>query len=161
MYSMEWHTHKREKVSRPAIQPPQIHNNPAKLMPRYKNCNACLKATKSRNPLTLVGNPFQSLVVKYEQKKQVKYDQTSNSDKLNRLGIPANIQQINYWLCTSAAEELNQGLPRTRRWSKKALNSGHHISMLAPDPLGHTVFINLLSSFASTFSLRMAKCAWN
>ena len=38
--------------------------------------------------------------------------ETYNWNKLNRLRIPTGRRQTS-WLCTSAAEEMNQGLPRT------------------------------------------------
>ena len=92
-------------------------------------------------------------------------NQTSNPDKLNRLRIPPDSRLINYWLFTSAAKELNQKLPGTRRWSEQALK------LRSPDFKSdtlftrphclHFTFLSLLSSFASTFSLRMITCTWN
>ena len=39
-------------------------------------------------------------------------NETNNWNKLNKLRIPTDRRQTS-WLCTSAAEEVNQGLPRT------------------------------------------------
>ena len=44
-------------------QPPRIRNNQAKLKPCHKRKQS---APKSGHSLTLVGKPFQSLVVKYD-----------------------------------------------------------------------------------------------
>ena len=64
MYAMGCHTY----VSSPATQ---IRNNPAKLEPCINESNSRLKAAKSGHSLTLVGKPFQSLVVKYDHDLRV------------------------------------------------------------------------------------------
>ena len=59
-------------------------------------------------------------------------------NKLNRLRIPTGRRQSS-WLCASAAEELNQGLPETNPASGQSgtWTQDLHISSPAPRPLGH------------------------
>ena len=70
-------------------------------------------------------------------------NQTSNPYKLNRLRIPPDSRLINYWLFTSAAKELNQKLPGTRRWSEQALK------LISPDFNSDTIHSAKLPSSIS------------
>ena len=74
----------------------------------------------------------------------------NNWNILNRLRIPTGRRQTS-WLCTSAAEELNQGLPRKNPASGQSGTRDLQISSPAPKPLGHVAsysFIDHIHSFS-------------
>ena len=60
-------------------------------------------------------------------------NETNYQNRLNRLRIPTGRRQTS-WLCTSAAVELNQGLPETNPagGQSRTQNQDLHISNLAP-----------------------------
>ena len=71
-------------------------------------------------------------------------NETNNRNKLNRLRIPTGRRQTS-WLCTSAAEELNQGLPGINPASSQSGTRTRdlQISSPTPSPLGHAASLTL------------------
>ena len=60
-------------------------------------------------------------------------NETNNWNKLNRLRIPTGRRQTS-WLCTSTAEELNHGLPRTNPASGQSGTRTRDVQISNPTP---------------------------
>ena len=70
--------------------------------------------------------------------------QTTEMNLTARLRIPTGRRQTS-WLCTSAAEELNQGLPRTNPASGQSGTWTRDLQISSPalSPLGHAASLKL------------------
>ena len=65
-----------------------------------------------QTPHTCIHTYIHTYVIDHSPLGLFRANETNNSNELNRLRMPTGRRQTS-WLCTSAAEELNKGLPRT------------------------------------------------
>ena len=68
--------------------------------------------TKRKVRCTYIHTYIHTYLIDHSPLGHFRANETYNWNKLNRLRIPTGRRQTS-WLCTSAAEEMNQGLPRT------------------------------------------------